>query len=113
MEHGENKSGMTSLQEIAPWGIHFTNKKGKGVGKLEFDDNGDLHFSGDADEAAKIFFTTVVKLNNQHFDDLFTLLKMGVEVVDDFLPNIGQCALQDYGRLNNFMVMARKEIDDG
>lgn len=32
----------------------------------------------------------------------------GLEVVDDFLPNIGRCALQDYGRLNDFCIKARR-----
>ncbi len=32
-------------------------------------------------------------------------LKMGLEVVEDFMPNIGQCALQDYGRLNDFYMV--------
>lgn len=34
------------------------------------------------------------------------LVQMGKAVVDDFLPNIGRCALQDYERLNMFMVYA-------
>lgn len=36
------------------------------------------------------------------------LVKMGEAVVEDFMPNIGQCALQDYGRLNTFLVEAAK-----
>ena len=96
-----------------PWAIHFNNDAQKEVGKLEFDDNGDLHFSGDADEAAKVFFTAVVKCNNQRFDDLSTLAKLGLEVVEDFLPNVANCALQDYGRLNDFMILAKKEFPDG
>jgi len=31
------------------------------------------------------------------------LIKMGRAVVDDFMPGIKHCALQDYGRLNNFL----------
>lgn len=93
------------------WSINFTGDSGKDVGKLEFDENGDLHFSGDADEAAKIFFSCVVEANNKKNDDMRQLLKMGLEVVEDFLPNVGQCALQDYGRLNDFMIMATKEFD--
>lgn len=111
MEHGENKSGISLLQET-PWEMHFMNADGKAAGCLKFDDNGDLHFSGDTDVAAKAFFTAVVKLNNQRFDDLYSLMKMGHDVVQDFLPNVGQCALQDYGRLNNFLIMAREEIGD-
>lgn len=33
------------------------------------------------------------------------LVRMGVEVVEDFLPNIGVCALQNYGRLNEFLIL--------
>lgn len=41
-------------------------------------------------------------------DELKKLVKMGEAVVEDFMPNIGQCALQDYGRLNTFLVEAAK-----
>jgi len=41
-------------------------------------------------------------------DQLKRLIKIGKEVVEDFLPNIGNCALQDYGRLNDFMIEAEK-----
>ena len=34
------------------------------------------------------------------------LVQKGREVVEDFLPNIGRCALQRYDRLNEFMVEA-------
>ena len=96
------------------WAINFTNDAGKDVGKLEFDKEGDLHFSGNADEAAKIFFRCVVENNNKALDDLSSLAKMGKHVVEDFLPNVGQCALQDYGRLNDFMILASKEFgEDG
>jgi len=39
---------------------------------------------------------------------LRNLVLLGLAVVDDFLPNVGRCALQDYGRLNTFCVEARK-----
>jgi len=32
------------------------------------------------------------------------LVLMGEAVVEDFLPNIGNCCLQDYGRLNEFLI---------
>ena len=35
--------------------------------------------------------------------DLKRLVKMGEAVVEDFMPNIGACVLQDYGRLNDFL----------
>ncbi len=99
------------LADPVPWGIHFQGDDGE-VGKLEFDEHGELHFEGNATEAAKIFFNTVIKTNSQALDDGRSLGKMGYEVVQDFLPNVGQCALQDYGRLNDFMIMAAKEFDD-
>ena len=39
---------------------------------------------------------------------LTALVKTGEDVVLDFMPNIGQCALQDYGRLNHFLMDADK-----
>jgi len=44
------------------------------------------------------------------------LVVTGLEVVEDFMPNIGKCALQDYGRLNTFTIEAdqvrREQSDD-
>ena len=34
------------------------------------------------------------------------MVAMGRRVVEDFLPNIGQCALQNYGELNEFMIQS-------
>jgi len=99
------------LADQVPWGIHFQGDNGE-VGKLEFDKEGDLHFSGNATESAKIFFKTVIEQNNQYVDDTRQLAKMGYEVVKDFLPNVGQCALQDYGRLNEFMMQATEEFGE-
>jgi hypothetical protein len=39
---------------------------------------------------------------------LRALVLLGVAVVEDFMPNIGSCALQDYGRLNNFLIESAK-----
>lgn len=36
------------------------------------------------------------------------LVTIGAAVVDDFLPDIGKCCLQDYGRLNDFLIRASK-----
>lgn len=38
------------------------------------------------------------------------LIKKLTEVVEDFLPNIGKCALQDYGRLNDAMIESKKRL---
>ena len=40
--------------------------------------------------------------------ELRALVKLGQRVVEDFLPNVGVCALQDYGALNDFMIQASK-----
>lgn len=39
-------------------------------------------------------------------EQLERLVKMGEAVVEDFLPNIGRCVLQDYGRMNDFLMEA-------
>ena len=39
------------------------------------------------------------------------LVAKGYAVVNDFLPNVGRCALQDYERLNTFMVDAARYKD--
>lgn len=49
------------------------------------------------------------RLENEN-TELKKLVKMGEAVVEDFMPNIGKCALQDYGRLNEFL-MAAAAID--
>ena len=41
-------------------------------------------------------------------DRLLDIVAMGEKVVEDFMPNIGKCALQDYGRLNEFLIEAAK-----
>lgn len=40
--------------------------------------------------------------------NLKALVKLGESVVEDFLPNIGKCVLQDYYALNDFLVKAKK-----
>lgn len=44
--------------------------------------------------------------------ELERILNNGVLVVEDFLPNIGQCALQDYGRLNDFMNESKAVLNE-
>jgi hypothetical protein len=41
-------------------------------------------------------------------DDLRKLVAKGLAVVEDFMPNIGVCALQDYARLNEFLIEATR-----
>lgn len=48
-------------------------------------------------------------------EKLKALVRKGRRVVDDFLPNIGNCALQRYDELNEFMIESdiyMKELDD-
>jgi hypothetical protein len=40
--------------------------------------------------------------------DLERLCRKLTEVVEDFMPNIGKCALQDYGRLNDALIESRR-----
>jgi hypothetical protein len=40
--------------------------------------------------------------------ELVNLVAMGEKVVEDFMPNIAKCALQDYGRLNEFLLAAKR-----
>jgi hypothetical protein len=44
---------------------------------------------------------------------LRSLVLKGEDVVMDFMPNIGRCAIQEFGRLNDFLLAAgelRKEL---
>ena len=50
-----------------------------------------------------------MKLRDEEITRLRKLVLMGKRVVDYFLPNIGNCALQNYGELNEFMIEADKE----
>lgn len=44
----------------------------------------------------------------REIERLRMLVKQGEAVVNDFIPNIGRCALRDYERLNMFLVEAGK-----
>jgi hypothetical protein len=41
-------------------------------------------------------------------DELRKLVRKGLDVVLDFMPNLPNCAIQDYARLNEFMIEAAK-----
>jgi hypothetical protein len=49
---------------------------------------------------------------DEELEEMRELAKQGYEVVKDFMPNIGVCALQDYGRLNEFMIAATEKFGD-
>jgi len=40
--------------------------------------------------------------------ELKRLLKMGLEIWDEYLSQIGTCVSQDYGRLNEFPIECKK-----
>jgi hypothetical protein len=107
----EYESPSLFLANPEQWGIHFQGDKGE-VGKLEFNKHGELHFSGKATESAEVFFTAVIRTNNQEMENMRELAKLGYAVVKDFMPNVGQCALQDYGALNDFMMKAKEEFGE-
>lgn len=44
--------------------------------------------------------------------ELVDLLAKAVLVIEDFLPNIGHCVLQDYGRLNVVLIDSGKVLRD-
>ena len=52
----------------------------------------------------------VVKRLSQEESEDTKLIRMLTDVVEDFLPNIGSCALQDYGRLNDAMIASSKRL---
>ena len=62
---------------------------------------------GDDHEALVEFSKLQIEVAN-----LKLLVKMGERVVNDFLPNIGNCTLQDYTELNDFLGETAK-IPDG
>ena len=41
----------------------------------------------------------------------YELIKLLSEVIDDFLPNIGTCVLQDYGKLNTALIESAKYLE--
>jgi hypothetical protein len=49
----------------------------------------------------------VAPLLFQEIDRMRELVVKGLAVVEDFMPNVGKCVLQDYAQLNTFMVDAR------
>ena len=51
----------------------------------------------------------VMALEREETEDT-KLIQMLTDVVEDFLPNIGTCALQDYGRLNEAMIASSKRL---
>ena len=63
------------------------------------------------DDEVRLMYTDD-KGDDYDVEKMIELAKMGYEVVKDFLPNVGQCALQDYDRLNEFMIKATENFGD-
>jgi hypothetical protein len=63
------------------------------------------------DDEVRLMYTDE-KGDDYDVEKMIALAKQGYEVVKDFLPNIGQCALQDIGRLNDFMIVAKENFGD-
>ena len=115
MQEGEffyNEKPMAFTTKPEKWGIYFNGENGEPVGRLEFDSHGALTFEGNATNAAEIFFNCVIETNNERMKDMRELAKLGYAVVNDFLPNVANCALQDYGALNDFMIKAKEEFGE-
>jgi len=55
--------------------IHSPPDRPEAVGTLKMGDDGRLTFEGDADESARLFFDSVVKLNNEHITALEAAVK--------------------------------------
>ena len=100
------------VMTMPDWCVVFNNEVGDRVGELSFDSQGQLEFEGETDRSAEIFFQCVVRANNQELEDMRELAKLGYAVVNDFLPNVSNCALQDYGALNDFMIKAKEEFGE-
>lgn len=74
--------------------------------------DGDVQIWTDrTDDEVRLMYTDD-KGDDYDVEKMIELAKQGYEVVKDFLPNVGQCALQDYGRLNDFMIKATEEFGD-
>jgi hypothetical protein len=71
----------------------------------------DAHDHGDAEASAEIEdFQKAVGEAVELLKTDTQLIQMLLDVVEDFLPNIGVCALQDYGRLNTAMIEAKARL---
>lgn len=53
----------------------------------------------------------LVDIQAAEIERLRGLVKLGERVVDDFMPNIGVCAIQDIGAVNEFLIEARTVPD--
>jgi hypothetical protein len=74
--------------------------------------DGDVQIWTDrTDDEVRLMYTDD-KGDDYDVEKMIELAKQGYEVVKDFLPNVAHCALQDYGRLNEFMIKATESFGD-
>lgn len=57
----------------------------------------------------KYEYEQIEKLEDSNAE-LLEALQMGLRVYEDFMPNIGRCAVQNYAELNEFPMLARAAI---
>lgn len=60
-----------------PWGITFSNEDGREVGKLFFNKDGTLDFTGEATPAAHIFFTAFISQINAEWEKRYDKKQKG------------------------------------
>ena len=53
----------------------------------------------------------ITQLDKEEFDRIIATVKDLVAVVDDFMPNIGKCSLQNYRRLNEAPITGRQIVE--
>lgn len=47
----------------------------------------------------------------QNLVEMQSLLSEAVKVIEDFMPNISRCVLQDYGRLNRVLLTSKSLLE--
>lgn len=73
------------LTTTPAWAINFTNEDGEPVGRLSFDDDGELTFKGDADASGKLFFGVVINTNSEKLKELNDKLALAKTVAKQLL----------------------------
>ena len=74
-----------------------------------YDRHGITHPDRPLDDSTFSVARAICKIEKQR-DDLLKACHLLIGTVDDFLPNIGNCVLQDYERLNQGLIKGRAAI---
>lgn len=56
----------------------------------------------------EVALANLERKHEEELNKLRRLVKQGEAVVEDFMPNIARCVIQDFGRLNEFLIEAKK-----